>query len=94
MSERRVQLDADEQNRLFQLAKSTEGNSAGQQDESGDESSEETGVVSRGIPGEEPEAHDGDFLADFPDDTEELELTHLRIDDVPALNLERFKNLQ
>ncbi|KAF8992844.1 L domain-like protein [Cyathus striatus] len=38
------------------------------------------------------EADDGDFLADFPDDTEELELIHSRIGSLDALRLTRFKD--
>lgn len=59
MSERRVQLDADEQNRLFQEARVTghQTNAEhGHHHDSGDESADETGVVSRGIPGDEPAA--------------------------------------
>lgn len=59
MSERRVQLDADEQNRLFQEARAgspqTNAESRHHHD-SDDESADETGVVSRGIPGDEPAA--------------------------------------
>lgn len=67
MAERRVQLNADEENRLFQEAKVNDDSNA-QQDhdhdhDSGDESNEESGVVQRGIPnGEEPEApNSGNF---------------------------------
>lgn len=59
MSERRVQLDADEQNRLFQEARTTSNQANaehGHHHDSGDESADETGVVSRGVPGDEPAA--------------------------------------
>lgn len=61
MAERRVQLNADEENRLFQEAKVDDGSNTQHDHEhdndSGDESNEESGVVQRGIPnGEEPEA--------------------------------------
>ncbi|KAF8639416.1 hypothetical protein AX17_001506 [Amanita inopinata Kibby_2008] len=39
---------------------------------------------------EEYEADDGDFLVDFPDETEDLELTHLRIGSLTNLRLPRF----
>jgi hypothetical protein len=70
MAERRVQLNADEENKLFQEAK-TNNNSSTQHDhdhDSGDESNEESGVVQRGIPnGEEPEAPNSGtfFLGDI-----------------------------
>lgn len=51
---RRVQLNPEEQNRLFQEAKQDPG----QDVDSGDESAEDNGVVQRGIPGEEPKELD------------------------------------
>lgn len=57
MAEKRVQLNADEENRLFQEAKTNDDSNAQHDHDSGDESNEESGVVQRGIPnGEEPEA--------------------------------------
>ncbi|KAF8899939.1 hypothetical protein CPB84DRAFT_1779760 [Gymnopilus junonius] len=38
----------------------------------------------------EEETDDGDFLADFPDDTEDLELVHARIGSLTGLRLARF----
>lgn len=42
------------------------------------------------------EAREDDFLASYPDDTEELHLQHLRLHDssLPPLRLPRFKQLQ
>ncbi len=56
MTEKRVQLDAEEQNRLFQEAKAGGEAHNDADHDSGDESTDETGVVHRGIPnGDEPE---------------------------------------
>lgn len=57
MTERRVQLNADEENKLFQDAKTNNDSTQHDHDDSGDESNDESGVVQRGIPnGEEPKA--------------------------------------
>jgi len=46
---------------------------------------------------EEDEVHDGteeDFLADYPDDTEDLEVIHSRLTSTTPLRLPRFTNLK
>lgn len=59
MAQKRVQLDADEQNRLFREARINQTNKVQNQD-SGDESADESGAVQRGIPdGEEPQSPEG-----------------------------------
>ncbi|KAK3811291.1 MAG: hypothetical protein J3Q66DRAFT_404671 [Benniella sp.] len=71
MSQKRVQLDADEQNRHFREAKNSRGEDEAQDDDSGDGSVDEDRIVHRGIPhGDEPQSPDGDFLADFDENTE------------------------
>ncbi|EAU85489.2 protein phosphatase regulatory subunit [Coprinopsis cinerea okayama7 len=41
---------------------------------------------------QEEEAEEGDFLADFPDETDELELVHCRLGSLDELRLRRFAN--
>ena len=38
--------------------------------------------------------NDEDLLDDFPEDAEDLDLVHLRVESIPALHLERFPKLQ
>jgi protein phosphatase 1 regulatory subunit 7 len=45
------------------------------------------------VPGEEIDA-DEDLLAEYGEDSEEIDLIHLRISKIRKLGLERFKNLQ
>lgn len=57
-------------------------------DSDADDASEDEGPPPEHLPADE------DLLDDYPEDEEEIELIHMRISDMAALRLERFKNLK